>query len=171
MHRAALAVLLVAVAACDSAPALDDGAELQTDASAYLATLTSWGVEFEAELTYTNTSDRTVYFTGCVLPTPPALEKRVDGEWVVVYGPVVPLCLRSPLAVAPGGAVNYTARVAACTGDRCAPEWQAGPAPRSVPGTYRLRTSVATEVNDGLPVRSRDVVSNAFRLGVLGGAF
>lgn len=170
MRRPALLAFLLAVAACDSAPP-DTDAELRTDADAYLAAITDWGVEFEAELTYTNTSDQTVYFTGCVLPEAPVLEKRVGDEWVVAYSPGALLCLSSPLDVAPGGAVDYTVGVAGCTGDRCGPEWLPGPAPRSVPGTYRFRTGVATAVRDGLPVRSRDVVSNTFRLDVLGGAF
>ena len=170
MRRPALLALVLAVAACDSAPP-DTDAELRTDAGAYLAAITDWGVEFEADLTFRNASDEAVYFTGCVLPEPPVLEKRVGEEWVVAYAPVVPACLATPLAVEPGGAVDYRLGVAGCLGDRCAPEWLPGPAPRSVPGTYRLRTSVATAVRDGLPVRSRDVVSNTFRLDVLGGAF
>ncbi|MDT0631861.1 hypothetical protein RQM47_14810 [Rubrivirga sp. S365] len=169
MRRPALAAVLLVAAGCDSNGAPVSDAELLTDARAYRAQVTSSAVTFEAGLTYTNASDETVYFTGCQLPESPVLEKRVGSEWVVAVNPVYLLCLSQPLAVAPGESVDYVAGFHGCTGDRCAPEWLPGPAPETVPGTYRLVTAVATAVEGGLPAESRAVVSNEFRVDVAGG--
>lgn len=161
----AAALFLVA---CDTAAPPTRDAEIATGRDVYRATVTPEAVTFDVDLVYTNTSGAAVFFTGCYPPMNPTLEKWVGGEWTVAFSPIHLMCLSEPVRAEPGGSLEYTLNVYACTRDRCGPDWLPGPAPHTVPGTYRVRDSVGTEVEGGLPETSRTVVSNSFRVEVIG---
>lgn len=164
-----LASAALVLAACDTAAPPASDTEIATDRDLYHAVVTSESVRFHVDLTYTNTSGAPVYFTGCYPPVNPTLEKWVGGEWVVAFSPVHLLCLSEPVRVGPGASLEYALHVYACTRERCAPDWLPGPTPHTVPGTYRVRDAVGTDLEGGLPETSRTVVSNSFRVEVAGG--
>ncbi len=167
--RLLLLLGLLALAACDAAAPPATDAEIETDRDLYLAVVTPDAVRFDADLVYTNTSGETVFFTGCRVPENPVLEKWVGSEWTVAFSPIYLACLGPPVAVEPGETLEYALHVYACTRERCGPDWLPGPAPETVPGTYRVRDVVATDVEGGLPRSSRTILSNTFRVEVAGG--
>ena len=154
--RLAVLLALFALAGCD---VFSDGepGRLRTGADVVEARVGDPFITFEVPVTYTNTTDETAYFGGCARPDPPSVQKRVDGDWVLAYNPIVQLCLSTPLPIAPGESLEYVLHAAAAVpGTRAGPEWRVG----EVPGTYRLLWRVEER---GEP---RDLTSNAFRLTV-----
>lgn len=161
------AVLLLA--GCDAHDFERSGALLQTSADRYDAEVLLTGGPDRVEVTipYTMRSPdgaRTVY-AGCVNPGPAGLQKRVGGEWVPVYTPVVPQCLSTPFVLKAGETRPDTLRLyAPFPGQNYAPEFEAD----EVPGTYRLVQEIyAGSDGDGqgrdlLPLEAR--ASNPFEL-------
>jgi len=63
--------------------------------------------------TYTNRTGSTVYIPVCQVPSQPNLEKKVEGKWVVAYGPGGRLCRGVPVRIEPGETYRDTFKVEA----------------------------------------------------------
>src|SRR5262245_27560280 len=92
-----LVVGALAVAmACARQPArgaLEEGnVALRTHAPSYGVRSDSCLFKVDIKYTYTNHSNTPVSVTTCRGPTPPTLEKRVAGDWVTAFSPIVLLC-------------------------------------------------------------------------------
>ena len=81
----------------------DENALFQTDSLAYTFRTNSVGYTGDIGVTFVNRTGATVYMVNCNGGTSLALEKRVDGKWVVAWSPVMQLCLSPPITVAAGG--------------------------------------------------------------------
>ena len=147
--------VLFTLAGCDTLNEAGEPGTLRTSADAYTAEMGPRYVSFEVPITYTNTTGRTAYFTGCSRPSPPSVEKLVEGEWVLAYNQVYLMCLAPPVPVEAGATFEYALHAtAAFPGQNAAPEWEVG----DVPGTYRLRWSVEERGEE------RVIYSNKFDL-------
>ena len=154
------------VAGCSLFPA-DSGEEevqeiaFQTDQDRYEATVTGGripSVEFTIPITYHNATDADVYLIGCRTPFPPWLEKRVDGEWMEAWVPIVNYCLSPPWRIEPGERRQDTVRVFGIE-----PGHNAGPTfDTEVPGTYRLVQTLYADPEGEQPLPL--TVSNTFRV-------
>lgn len=112
---------------------------LQTEDRAYVADVTEQSLEFQLSFRYINQSGLTAYLHGCYPPQPPAIDKRVDGDWVPVYDPIVLACLSPPAEVGPQTTLHEQVRVVAgFPGSDIGPEWGT----EEIAGTYRLRWRV-----------------------------
>jgi hypothetical protein len=80
----------------------DENAQFQTDSLAYTLGTASIGYVGVIGVTFVNRTGATVYFVNCGGATGLSLEKRVDGQWVNVWSPVMLLCLSPPIIVAAG---------------------------------------------------------------------
>ena len=142
-----------------------DLSPIQTDRVRYEATpLRSGkleGVEVSIPMTFTNVTAGTVYFVGCHRPPAPVLQKRVEGEWVNVWGAVELLCLSPPWPITPGEKFRDTLHVQGFwPGQNIAPEFTS-----DVPGTYRLLRAVHSGPDPLAPlIPEESRVSNEFEL-------
>jgi hypothetical protein len=142
----------------------DNDSILRTGADRYDARVTDSGLELDPiAFAFTNGRQRTVYLPGCQGPTPPSIQKLVDGEWVEAWSPVVMLCLSPSARVLPGATYRDTLRVrAGLPSDNLYPKFETLP----VEGTYRLVLGVdRTEDPERFdPVSFVERVSNPFEL-------
>jgi len=120
---------------------MKEGGMLQTDSEVYQAKVfqNPWhGVTFNIPYTITNTTDEAVYMIGCKRPMAPALQKRVNGEWVLAYSSIEQLCLNPPFIVKAGGQWQDTLRVyGVFPGQNAYPKFQTG-----IEGEYRLKKKI-----------------------------
>lgn len=162
-----LTVLVIAACATPLAPHdRDPSLPLQTEDLTYELRESARGLEMDIPFTYTNETGETVYVVNCNGNAPPSLQKRVDGEWVRAWAPVVPLCLSAPIVIAAGETYTDTLRVrAGHRNSNTFPQFEVGG-----PGVYRLLwhrvvhdyDSDRQDFGDPLPVAER--VSNSFRI-------
>lgn len=94
----------------------------------------------EITYSYVNKSNRTLYPGSCLGKAAGTLEKLVDGEWILAYGPVCPSVLRPPISVEGGEQLKGTIQLSHITWD---PEWNnvswyGG----GIEGTYRIPEKV-----------------------------
>jgi len=116
-----------------------DLVRLQTEERAYVAEVTESSLEFALTFRYINLSGQVAYLHGCHPPAPPSIDKRIDGEWIRVYSPIVPECLSPPARVEPEASLWQDVTViAGLPGQDIGPEWGT----EEIVGTYRLRWGV-----------------------------
>jgi hypothetical protein len=80
----------------------DENAQFQTDSLAYTLSTNSIGYVGTIGVTFVNRTGATVYFVNCGGATGLSLEKRIDGQWVNVWSPVMLACLSPPITVTAG---------------------------------------------------------------------
>lgn len=139
------------------------GASLRTDAAEYVVEYTGTLYRAAIGYTYVNRTRTAVSAHQCQTPSPPALEKAVNGHWVPAYAPEVFLCESiPPFRVPAGGTYRGTLALRVAHRDRhTSPELLVD----SIPGTYRLRW-VLRAGSDPADTTAAwiEVVSNSFRL-------
>ena len=164
---AVLAVVAACAGACSdaTAPAEPTTPDFRTDSASY--TLSAGPIAYQGTIlvSYTNHTGAAVSFANCNGLTDVELEKLVNGAWVSVWSPVLPLCMSAPITVAPNATWRTSVNVSSAY-----PEVNAGPkfSITDIPGTYRAVWTEAmvggTGTGDPLPEEHR--VSNAFTLSV-----
>lgn len=169
-------VLLVGVALALSGcggptlPERDEEAPIQTDRLAYELVPADDGlpgVETVIGYEFTNRTGAPLYIVNCNGATAQVLEKRVDGEWVVVWGNVIPQCLSPAIVIEPGQTIPRELEVfGGDPGCNCAPTFTV----EERSGVYRLVLPDVLSSFDpdarpfGTPLPKADRVSNEFRL-------
>jgi hypothetical protein len=177
-RTAVMLLALLLTAACSSLDNLgpDDRGEfgtgsgthaLTTDSASYLLTPDWVGLKTTIGIRFENRSDRTMYIVNCRGGLAPVLQKRVSGQWVEYWSPVVLMCLSPPIVIEPGAHIERSLPIwGALPGNNAAPEWRSP----DVPGTYRMVLgSVVWNYSDrgqsfGDPVPLELRVSNEFTL-------
>lgn len=138
--------------------------EVRTDSAIYTAVQTGSAITITFGITATNHGDQRIYFGGCVVPSPPVLQKKTDRGWIEPYVLSVASCGGEPTSITPGASYTWSF------------EFMAPVPPSTLPtmltpvrGTYRLHL---TYVYDILDRRGRKsvatpdslLVSNEFEL-------
>ena len=145
------------------APGGEPGPSIVTDSTQYTVHDVNGFYSANIGYSYTNRTGTTVSVNYCGKPGPVGIEKRVDGQWVGAYDPIVLACLTiPPFRLATGesyhGAFNFGA---AQPGRNMMPVLEVD----SVPGIYRLRWGLRRgpdpDATEASPV---DAISNEFRL-------
>lgn len=162
--RLALCSLAFAAAGCGASANAPDATKpaIRTDRTEYAARVNGIFTEVTVGMKYVNRTGRHVYAHGCHHPNPPLLEQQVGDGWVVVFAPIVLLCLSPPEVIAPG--TTYS-REYSISGAR--PGTNTSPV-LTIPaegGTYRLvwrALRTARDIEDGRPLVA---YSNEFRIG------
>lgn len=165
MRQLMLAAIVAAVSNCRPvvAPQPQPGVTLASDSSQYTVRFVDGMYRATIGYVYTNRSGDAVSATHCHSPPPPLLEKRVGGQWVRAYDPVMLMCLTIPHFRVPRNA-TYRGTLyfaAAQRGRNMAPTLEV----ESIPGTYRLRWGL--RAGDDPEARGASIVeaiSNEFRL-------
>ena len=136
------------------------GTELiQTDRAEYQLRTHGDGLATEIPFTFTNRAGATVYVANCNGGAPPALEKRVNGEWIPAWSPVYLLCASPSMVIPPFATYSDTLHLSAPNPlSDYHPQWMV----EEVPGTYRLVWHSVGFKEVALPLELR--VSNPFRL-------
>lgn len=127
-------------------------------------------MNFDIPLELRNTGNADIILTGCINPSLPVLQKRLDDEWVTVYAVVELACSSPPWVLHPGDMHRDTLRVRTRVKLLSNTEfiWVEKffdiDADIPVNGQYRLerRIFADTEGQDLLPLADR--VSNSFRI-------
>lgn len=90
-----------------------------------------------------NQGGEDVVLTGCINPSLPELQKRLDGIWTTVYAAAEPECISPPWFIEPGEMYQDTLRVDAILDPQVVPvlRWESG---IPVDGTYRLERRIYT---------------------------
>ena len=70
-------------------------------------------LDFDIRMEIRNDGDRDLALLGCIKPSMPILQKRVDDDWVTVYAVAEPACLSPPWFLEPGDVYRDTLRVEA----------------------------------------------------------
>lgn len=117
------------------------------------------------EFAFTNPLEHPVHVPGCQRPSPPVLEKWIDGEWVLAYANPIALCLTiPPYEIGPGETVRHEYRffddLSSRIGFRRLPV-------EEIPGTYRMVWEVFGEVDEGVardPIPLEHRISNVFTI-------
>lgn len=146
----------------------DSTASIQTDRTYYRLREDWVGLATEIAIHYENQTDDTLYIVNCNRLLGPVLEKRVGGEWVRFWWPILPRCLSPPIVIAPGDVLVGKLQVWGAPPDGDVwPKFQSD----DVEGVYRLLLSrVVFNYHDyeagsfGDPVPLRDRLSNLFYL-------
>lgn len=145
-RRTAMAVLLVAVAACSDPLSVprDPGPPIQTDQLEYRLVKRTLFLRAHVDFTYRNDGATPIYIQNCLGAYGILLEQLRDGEWKVVWGNVIPACLSPALVIAPGesltGALAIQAGIPGCgCGSFETPE---------IDGVYRLVIADAFDALD-----------------------
>ena len=113
----------------------DDDAPIRTDTRQYTLREEGVGLGTDIDITFRNHSGRTIYLVNCNGLLAPVLEKRVGGEWVPFWSPVLPQCLSEPITIEPGATIARRLQVwGALPGNNWGPEWKSP----DVAGTYRI---------------------------------
>lgn len=103
-----IAAVALAAGCADGAVGPDPSAEFRTDQMRYTLESTREAFEVKIPFVYRNRTGETVYLLNCTRVATPRLEKRVGGEWVVAWKPVVPNCRGRPVGIANGEAYRDT---------------------------------------------------------------
>jgi hypothetical protein len=155
------------LAACQtlgvSAPPLT--ASLRTDSTQVTVHRSGFNYAATIGFAYTNTTPRPVSKRGCGV-TPPELEKKVNGQWVTAYRPVLLMCLRVPdFSIGSGQTYRDALQfMAAEPGHNIGPVLDVD----SIDGVYRLRWDLVEGTDAGAKgARIVKSTSNEFRM-VLG---
>jgi hypothetical protein len=108
---------------------------ITTDASSYVLEPEWVGLRTSIGIRFLNRSAETMYIVNCRGGLAATLQKRVGGEWVTYWSPVLQQCLSAPIVVAPGATFEQQLNVwGALPGSNALPQW----ASADVAGTYRL---------------------------------
>lgn len=164
----AFAAVLAACADGPLAPGRDTDAPIQTDRLAYRLERVDDRVQTSIGYSFTNTGSTPLFIQNCGGATGIALEKRVDGAWMAVWGNIVPACLSQAIALLPGQSLEGELLV-----DAGLPLCQCGAPPFATPeveGVYRMvftsvldaQTGDGFAAGDPVPVARRS--SNRFAL-------
>ena len=143
-----------------SSPTLS--ASLRTDSTQVSVHRSGFNYIATIGFVYTNTTSTPVSKRGCGV-TPPDLEKKVNGEWVIAYRPVLPMCLRVPdFSIASGQTYHDLLQfMAAEPGHNTFPVLDVG----SIDGIYRLRWDLVEGADAGAKgARTVKSTSNEFRM-------
>ena len=166
-----LALVLPACSLLDSGEGFvsEPGGLLQTDRTSYDARLLLDDrprVVLEIPYQTRNPTSGSLYLIGCFVPSPPVLEKRVDGAWRTAYGAVVFMCLSPPVEIGPGEVRHDTLRVVGyLPGQNVAPTFDT-----EIAGTYRLRREIyagltdASSLEGGALLSLNQRISNTFEV-------
>lgn len=137
---------------------------IQTSKEVYTVERSEHALEVVIPITFENRTGQTTYINTCKIPSPPALQKWIKGQWRTVYSAIVLLCLGPPVVIDAGETYRYTFRMHASLRPNTYPKFEA----EEVEGTYRLIWGIHTSYENGgpadslLPLEKR--VSNTFRL-------
>ena len=138
---------------------------LQTDQAIYQAVPREDGraIAIDIQLTFTNTAQAPVYFTGCHPPHASVMEKKEGNDWNVVFSPIVLLCLSPPVEVQPGDSIMFASPVYACFLDQsCSPKITAD---AFLPdNTFRLRQQISWDKAGRELIPESMLVSNTFEI-------
>lgn len=166
----AISVLAVHLAAACSSPVdldRDPEAPIQTERLQYELQRTDDAVQADISYTFTNKTETPVFIVNCNGSTAVRLEKRVEGQWTVAWGNIVPACLSPPIVVDAGESVTRTLFVyGGDPGCSCAPKFSV----EDREGIYRIVLTNVLESFDedayrfGPTAPKRYRVSNAFQL-------
>lgn len=168
-HEKRPVLLLALLLACGtpSEPSEPSDQLIRTDHAVYELRSTEYGLEVEIPFTFENRTGRTVYVVNCHEHTTRLLEKRVDGEWVHAWAGAVPLCLSSPIVIAPEATYRDTLQVfAGNPSNNMFPKFEV----QEASGTYRLvwygvlRNYDHDRQGFGDPVPLAQRISNTFQL-------
>ena len=110
---------------------------IQTDQQVYAVTLDSAlnALVLTIPLSYTNPTNKTVYFAKCGhQPPAPVLQKYENEEWTNALGKVCRLILTPPVEVEPGETYVQTVSLASSLRPNTEPRFSV----KEIPGTYRL---------------------------------
>ena len=138
---------------------------IQTDQAQYEARISKQGgwhsITIEINATFTNLMQAPVYFTGCLPPHAPILERKAGLEWVQAYAPIYQLCLTEPVQVLPGESIELPSTIqgACLPGQNCAPVFEG-----EVNGTYRLKQFASYDPDGSNQLAHESLVSNHFKL-------
>lgn len=127
-------------------------------------------LNFDIASVLENQGGEDIVLTGCINPSLPVLQKRLDGIWTTVYAPNELECISPPWFIKPGESHQDTLRVNAILDPQVFPvvRWESG---IPVDGTYRLERRIFTDhLVEGfpgtlLPLSSR--VSQSFEIRTL----
>jgi hypothetical protein len=170
----AAALLAGLLAACSLLPADDvpTGNESlrQTDQAHYAARLVTGDfdrVVLNVPYRTRNSTEDTLYLTGCRIPDLPVLEKHVSGSWQTAYDPGKLLCWSPPWVLAPGDVRWDTLRVEGwLPGQNIYPHFRT-----EITGTYRLKRLIysSLEADEKYPLGEDTIdvglrVSNTFEV-------
>ena len=100
-------------------------------------------MDFDIATILDNQGGQDVVLKGCINPSLPVLQKRLDGIWTVVYAAIEPECISPPWFIKPGESHQDTLRVHAVLDPQVIPvvRWESG---IPVDGTYRLERMIFT---------------------------
>ena len=140
----------------------------QTDSLTYKLVAGSHGYEAEIEARFTNRTAGRVYFVNCNDATGLSLEKLINGAWVGVWSPALPMCLSQPITVPAGG--TYDSRISVFGGYPGSNAWPQFSV-TDLAGTYRLvwhhaLRSYQDRLPFGVPLPLEQRASNRFTLQV-----
>lgn len=141
----------------------EESFQLRTDSSQYTVVMGDGWYRAEIGYVFTNRSDESVSQTYCREPTPPQLEKDVNGTWTLAFATVQLACRSvTPFVVRPDHEYRGVLHmVVSPPGQNRAPELLVD----SIPGVYRLRWVLRSGDNpDAVAARDVETVSNTFRL-------
>lgn len=130
-------VLPLLAAGCGSPVDVEEPpqAPIRTEFLQYELRAAGDGVRTEISYTFANAADDPIYIVNCQGATPVVLEKKVEGEWVTVWGNAVNDCPSPPVVIGSGEDALRTLSVyGGNPGCGCGPQFSV--ADRS--GVYRL---------------------------------
>jgi len=152
----------VVIAACDSPTDLArvPGA-LQTDQLSYQLRTTTWGLETEIGVTYTNHRREPVFLARrCHDGYAVALHKKEGDDWVTGLNVVVPDCLGEVIPLGAGESFRITIGIdAGAKGSNNYPQFE----PATVDGDYRLEL-FDVYLSDPTPLTSLRQAPRAYRV-------
>jgi len=119
------AAMVLSTFGCEStSPDVPDTA-LVTDGTAFQLETEDWRghVWYRTEIPYgfTNRTGSRVYIPNCQGDFGIVLQMEEDGEWGLIWSPVVRLCLSSPIVIEPDEVYQATLSVSGCLVGNCVP--------------------------------------------------
>lgn len=155
------------LAPLELADAGGEHAPIRTDAATYVLRPYLSGYGTDIGIRFENRSQSRMYAVNCQQQLAPVLQKKLHGEWVTWWSPVLLGCLSAPIVLQPGEVLERRLQVwGALPGTNWAPQWQSA----ELDGTYRVvlsslvynYTDQGQRFGDPVPLSLR--VSNEFTL-------